>query len=543
MLSLLLACTPADGPKPGDDSGAPDSGDTAPPDTGDTADSGGPDPWADAIDAVERAVRRDLRANTASGASVAVWVDGEVVWASGFGTRHPDTEDPVETTTLFQIGSDTKKMTAIAALQQVQAGRLTLDSTVADVVPELVFASDAGLAGELALHELISHQGAIFDYTPWTDAPADAELYDRAVGPFAANEYALGPSGLFFNYSNPNFSLAGLLTQQADGRLWADILEDDLFAPLGLTRTFARKADVAADGDYAVGTGYYFPDGYDTFDPYQVPAYEYGTVELDETFDDAFTRPAGLVWSTATDMASFAGFLIDGNAGVIDDELLALVHTPHVPAYPAIEPEEYGYGYGLFVSNFGWSGAEGFYEGVPLWSHGGATMTMSSAFYLLPEQRVAVSVLSNGYGDYFVDTVVTALEAFAELPAPSATGATFLDAPEDVEALAGDWHDPHVLGRVTLTWDGAELLVSAPDLEAAGVDVGETLDPYAKDLYFLTADGVQYDFNRYLADDGAEYLVNRQFSLVRGAPETARPALPRPAPWLDRPTLGPLPGR
>lgn len=508
-LLLLLACTHPTEPS---DTFLPDdtAGDSA--ETGDTALSGD----EAAFEAIRNAVKKDLRASYASGASVAVWRDGAVVFAEGFGTRDPDTEDPVLTTTLFQIGSDTKKLTAIAALQQVAAGTLSLDTTVGEIVPELVFASDPALAGTLTLHELMSHQSGLFDYTPWVDVPDDADLYDRAIGRFAENEYATGPSSLYWNYCNPNFSLAGLMTQQVDGRMWPDIVEQDLFAPLGLTRTFARKSSVEADGDYAIGYGYYFADGYDTFEPFaDTPTYQFGTTSFEHTPDNGFIRPAGLVWSTASDMAMLEGFLIDGNEAVLSDDLLGQLTTPHVALYAETDASQAGYGYGLMINASGWTGYEGYHDGVPLWAHGGNTMTMTSTTYLLPEQRIAVTVLSNGYGDDFTRTAITALEGLVDLPTGGEAPELF-GAPEDEALLAGTWSGPSV-GTLTLTWDGTALAVDAPDLLSAGHTVGETLEPYARDIYFLTIDGFDYDLSFYAGEGDDGWLINRQFAFGRGA--------------------------
>lgn len=519
LFLLLAACTGDKDTQPADTGPSQDtaSGDTGAEDT----------PHADAVAALREAVAQDLRRANASGASVAIWLEGEVVFAEGFGSRHPDKESPVDPTTLFQIGSDSKKIAALAALQQVEAGRLSLDDTLADVVPELTFSKEPGLAGELTLHELLSHQSALFDYTPWTHAPDDSELHDRAVGRFAENAYTLGPSGLFWNYSNPNFSLAGLMTQEVDGRMWPDIIEDDIFAPLGMTRSFARLEDVIADGDSAAGYGISFEGGHDSFDiTGSGPEYTIGTVETADQYDDAFTRPAGLIWSTATDMAILAGFLVDGDPSVLSDALRQQLTTSHVPLYPATETTDLGYGYGLMVNGHGFSGREGFYA-VPFWAHGGNTMTMTSTFYVLPEQRMAVAILSNGYGDDFSGTAATAMENFAELPTPT-TGTTFLQEPENVAALAGEWGDDDALGALYLTWEDDALQVSAPDLEKLGWGVGDTLQPYYRDMYLIRVDGQNTDLNRYELD-GTEWLVNRSFSFVKDGDITTAVAPPASA--------------
>lgn len=524
MLPLLLFACSAPDPKPGDDTDTADT-DTAGTDTADTGDTASP--YEDVFAEVRRATKSAIRSSAATGASVAIWYEGEVIFAEGFGEKHGEGEEPVTPDTLFQIGSDTKKMAALLVLQQVQAGTLSLDDTLADAAPGVVFASDPALAGTLTLHELLSHQSGLYDYTPWVDAPADSDLRERAEGRFAENEFAMGPSGLYWNYCNPNFSLSGLVVEEATGRAWGDVLEEDLFAPLGLTRTFARQADAVADGDYATGTGLGFADGYDTFDPFEAPEYTYGAQPIEAHLDAGFTRPAGLVWSTASDMARFAGFLVDGDPSVIDPALLEALTTPQVAMYPGVDAADFGYGYGLMINNGGWNGYEGYHPGVPIWSHGGNTMTMTSAFYILPEQRVAVAILSNGYGDDFVEPVVAALEGLTDLPTES-EAPSILPPPEDQPELAGTYVDPHTVGTLVLTWDGEELLVEAPDLEAAGVTVGNALTPYAKDLYLLRVNGTDYDLSVYRDEDGSVYLVNRQFTWTRSAGEVVRPA-PRPA--------------
>jgi hypothetical protein len=221
-------------------------------------------------------------------------------------------------------------------------------------------------------------------------------------------------------------------------------------------------------------------------------------------------------------MARLAGFLVDGDPAVLPPELHALLATPHVAMYPASDAADIGYGYGLMVYGAGWSGVEGFHT-TPLWAHGGNTMTMTSGFYVLPEQRIAVSVLSNGYGDDFTMTAVTALEALADLPTTDDVPA-LLPPPGDPSGLAGEWVDPYTLGALTLTWDGAALSVDAPDLEAAGVSVGDTMEPVYADLYLLRIAGADRDFSYYADADGGEWLVHRQFSWRRAPAAESRAA-------------------
>ncbi|MCK6516490.1 beta-lactamase family protein, partial [Myxococcota bacterium] len=255
MLTLLALLACKDGSTPTDDSAAPDDSAV------DSEDSGGDDSGDDSgaqdarWDPVRAAVETALKRGYASGASIAVWVDGEIVYAEGFGSAHPEQDVPVKTTTLFNIGSDTKKLAAITLLQQVSQGRLSLTTPLSEALPALNLADDPDAMASAQLSMLLDHTTSFFDDTSFGTAPGDEVLSEYAYGTFANNAYFMAEPGAMWNYANPNFSLAGLAVEVADGRAWGDVVEDDVLRPLGLNRTFARVSDVVADGDYAAGYG------------------------------------------------------------------------------------------------------------------------------------------------------------------------------------------------------------------------------------------------------------------------------------------------
>ena len=158
----------------------------------------------------------DIANSNASGAQIAVWYDGHVAYHWELGTN-PGSGDPITEDMLFQIGSDTKKLTAMAVLQQEAAGTLARDDTLAAVIGDYEVAQDPGWSSAVTLHDLISHQGETYDYTPWDSAPDDSDLAARA-DVFAKQGWIHAPPGTYWNYSNTNFSLAGLAVEVASGR-------------------------------------------------------------------------------------------------------------------------------------------------------------------------------------------------------------------------------------------------------------------------------------------------------------------------------------
>ncbi len=470
--------------------------------TTETGDSGR-DEWIfDPADIVE-AVESDLAANMASGAQVAIWLDGAVIYSQGFGTRHPETDEPVATTTLFQIGSDTKKMTAAALLQAESRGDIQLDAGIASLGFDLSATPD--WADGATIRDLLSHQGGLYDYTPWSDRPDDAYLAEHGHGDFESREWAQAPAGAMWNYSNANFSLAGLLHEDHDDRAWGDILEDDLLVPLGLDRSYARKSAVEADGDYATGYGLILGD-YDAFDPWADVPYEIGVVEMSEEADNAFTRPAGLVWSTAEQMVRYGAFLIDGNAAVLDASVHDQLTTPLVRLYPQIDTQHYALG--LMVLD-GFQLGRKYYE-TPLWVHGGNTMAFTSNFYVLPEQRVVVSVLSNGYGDDFDDTVVAAIKSLDVLP--DAGDVSWPGTETDHAALIGTYIEP-ILGEIVVSDTDGALGVSIPGLTERGYEVTpELIYAGVTDIYYVEIDNYAWEFSFIQDEVGVyRYVRDRKF--------------------------------
>lgn len=479
----------------------------APFDSGQEPDSAAPglDPR---FDPLREAMALDLASNLASAVQVAVWLDGEVQFVGALGTADPDTEVPVGERTVFAIGSDTKKLAALHALQRVQAGSLSLGTRVAEALPTLEMAL-APAFENATLENLLQHEGGIVDSSPWTTTTTDAELQAFTLGDFASQFYPLAPPGTFWNYANPNFSLAGAMDEASgDGTPWADALVADLTAPLGMTRTFARRDD--CDDDHTDGVGYAAPDS-------AAP----GTVRFEDTWESAWVRPAGLVWSTASDQARLAGFLMNGDDSLLEPALLSRVSEAAVPIYPDVPGS---YGMGLFVAD-SINLPDGTHT-TPVWWHGGNTLSHTSAFWVLPELGFAISVLSNGYGDRFDNTLLAAFTTLVDLPAATPTEPLPFDA-DALDGLVGTYSDPFNVGELRVTRDGdTGLRLEAPLLDELGLAYSEALTPVTTQIWLWDAAGATYQLDFVTGPDDRRWIRNRVFA---AAEEDASAALRGPA--------------
>lgn len=165
------------------------------------------------------ALRTDLRNSQAYGVSAAVMEDGVVTFAAAFGSKDPEGTEPLTPETLMQIGSTTKQFTAAALLRKVEQGLVFLDDTLEELLPELEFARNGTWDDLIQVRHLLTHQSGLGDLVFDFSSSEDSALAEFAYGDFAQVAYLMNPPGIFWNYSNPNFCLAGLITQVFDTRL------------------------------------------------------------------------------------------------------------------------------------------------------------------------------------------------------------------------------------------------------------------------------------------------------------------------------------
>jgi hypothetical protein len=207
--------------------------------------------------------------------------------------------------------------------------------------------------------------------------------------------------------------------------------------------------------------------------------------------------------------------VLDGDPHVLSDRLRNEMQVVHAPAFNHVA---FGYGYGLETQP-GFIGVDDSFYAVPVVSHGGSAISMSSASMLLPDQRVAVSVLGNSWNSAVDVIAAAALEVAAagRLPAPSEFPMVIAPPNDDLTSYAGTFHDPN-LGAVTIRWSDDQLLLEIPGMADLGfTQTVTTLEPYGLDLFVFSIDETDFDLSFYDAPDGTahQYAVNRDFVFTR----------------------------
>src|SRR5262245_2858507 len=183
----------------------------------------------------------------AVGLAVTVVKDGKVAFAKGYGLRELGKPEPVDTNTLFAIGSTTKAITSAAMGMLVDEGKVKWDDPVTKYLPWFELA-DPYVTREVTVRDLLTHRAGLGSGDQlWyeTDLSSD-EILRRAR--FIPVAYSLRSS---FIYQNVMYAAAGAVIAAASGMSWQDFIKRRVFQPLGMTGSVTTVAETKAKPNVA----------------------------------------------------------------------------------------------------------------------------------------------------------------------------------------------------------------------------------------------------------------------------------------------------
>ncbi|WP_304232544.1 serine hydrolase [Jiulongibacter sediminis] len=219
---------------------------------------------------------------------------------------------------LYKIASISKLYIAAATAKAVNAGKLSLDKTLAQYLPEMVGKIEN--AETITLRMLVRHRSGIpdYSYTPdfWNKVP-DSNIKSIELIYGLPAEFAPDAS---YKYSNTNYSLLGEILDQELGYSHHQYIKDEILEPLGLKNTFSLLSEVENMDDLM--SGYYVG------------------IEKDLK-TDSYVNPGGSMIATAEDVGIFLRALNDGSLFTdAERELYASLytydHTGLIPGYQSI---------------------------------------------------------------------------------------------------------------------------------------------------------------------------------------------------------------
>ncbi|HVQ28038.1 MAG TPA: serine hydrolase [Vicinamibacteria bacterium] len=408
------------------------------------------------------------------GLAVAVVKDGQVAFVKAYGVRELGQAAPTTPRTLFAIGSTTKAMTAAGLAMLVDEGKLRWDDPVIRHLPGFVL-SDPYLTREVTVRDLLTHRAGMpnADFLWYRTQARTADILKGFA--LVKPETSMRSH---FTYQNVMYQVAGEVLAAASGMPWADVLRQRIFAPLGMTDTSPTHASIPAGADVA--------------SPHDEVAEK---VQVIQNAPVDNVPAAGAVWSSASDMARWVAFLLNGGS-VGEKKLLSAaslqeLFTPQTivgvdgfyPTARLTKPHFTTYGLGWFQQD---------YDGRAVSFHTGSIDGMVAICGLLRDEKVGVVVLANrdhaelrhalmlrafdvfGGGGAKRDWSTELLKLYADLRAEGKAKQAKLEEGRvagtrptlPLAAYAGTYADP-LFGEVTVKEDGAGLrLAQGPELRA-----------------------------------------------------------------------------
>ena len=368
-----------------------------------------------------------LDVSPAPGATLAVVTADGSTWSGAAGLARLEDSAPMMPDSRMDIGSITKTMVAVTALQLMQEGQLSLDDTLGQWLPQTLGRIEN--AEMITLRQLLNHSSGVAENiesgefaTALAANPARIWTPDDLLQ-FAYDKPSDFSPGESFNYSNTNYTLLGMIVSSATGETMAAQMRSRIFEPLGMEDSFLVSQEASPGG---------FLPGY-------MDLQKYGLADQSQLVSVPFHHSSrgfahGGGVSTVGDLSRFAQALHNGE--LLTPTTMELRRTESV-----VNPNQPDVAYGLGIRQFTTPVGE-------VVGHTGTFPGAESSMFFLPDQGLTVVTMANQdiESDTFGLAVQTLLSPVVDgepdnpLPAnrqQGSSGDDLLVGTEDDDILAG----------------------------------------------------------------------------------------------------------
>ena len=295
------------------------------------------------------------------GAALLIIRDGAVQLQRCYGYADLERGEKVTAATNFRLASVSKQFTATCILQLIDAGRLTLQTTLTEA-----FADFPAYGADVTVEHLLTHTSGIPDYEDYVaDTAFHPQVKDQGVLDILMQlDSGYFAPGTAYRYSNSAYALLALLVEKYSDRPYGAYVQQHIFTPLGMDATLAHEA-----GKTTVSTRAY---GY---------AQRGGQWERRDQSSTSAVLGDGGIYSSLNDLNKWDQALYAGI--VLPRRLIEASFAYHRLADGEIVT--YGYGWHLKQNE----------EGEQVVYHTGSSTSFRNIFYRVPSQRFSIILLTN----------------------------------------------------------------------------------------------------------------------------------------------------
>lgn len=292
-------------------------------------------------------------------ASVAVVTHGRIAYAQAYGAARLEPRRAATPDMRYAIGSISKEITAGAILLLQQAGKLSLDDPVGRYVPGLT------RGNTVTIRQILSHTSGYQDFWPQDYVPPSMEhsITPQAILDHWAKQPLDFAPGSRWEYSNTNYTIAGLIVQRVSGMPFFQFVQRRILTPAGI----GDPVDFDAKGPAAIE-----PTGY--------MRYGLGPLRPAPSTGSGWVYGAGELALTPRDLAKW-------DIAMITQSVLAPASW-HDMETTVVRTDGVSTGYGLGVDI-------GTTRGHRVVEHSGEVSGFTAENMVLPDDSAAVVVLTN----------------------------------------------------------------------------------------------------------------------------------------------------
>ncbi len=185
-------------------------------------------------ESVDSYLQAEMQRQQIPGLSLAIVKDGKPFYVKSYGVATLEHPVPALPQTVYQIGSIGKQFTAVAVMMLANEHRLNLDDPLSKYLPEI-----PSSWSHITLRLMLNHQSGIAQFTTPQRQLLDLahDYTDEELIQLAASQPLDFEPGTDVSYSDTGYVLLGFVINRVAGMFYGDLLQQRVFAPLGMRRT------------------------------------------------------------------------------------------------------------------------------------------------------------------------------------------------------------------------------------------------------------------------------------------------------------------
>ena len=310
------------------------------------------------LEKVDNIIKTEFNEKDGPGGVFLISKKGKPIYEKAFGLANLELNVELQPNSVFQIGSMTKQVTAVAVLLLEQERKLNTSDYISTYIP------DYPNGNKISIHHLLTHTSGIKDFTKTKGLSeiAQKEMTPKMMVDFFKSEPTDFQPGEKFEYNNSGYIVLGYIIELVSGKTYEEFIKSYIFDKIGMNNSYyATDRKIIKNRAYG----------------YHQKSYGYVNKSI-----ISFSVPyaSGSLMSTLQDMLKWQNSLNQNL--LLNKKETAKAFTK----YKLNNGEEIEYGYGWHLKNI---------NGIPTREHGGSIFGFKSMGVYIPSEDIYVLGFSN----------------------------------------------------------------------------------------------------------------------------------------------------